>query len=503
MNVSVAALVREAAEKYGSKTAYKDTVRSLSFSEADALSASVASWIACQGMFGKPVLVLTDKSVYTPAVLLGVARAGCFYIPADASQNIYRLRQITESSAADLMIVPGSAMDTAAKLGFEGRIVAREEVMDSGISEELLKKTESSLAPDMPLYVIFTSGSTGRPKGVLTSVSSLINYIYAVNEVLKLNESDILGNQSPLDYIAAVRDIYLPLYTGAADVLIPASYFSMAKDLADVLDREGVTVLCWSAAAMELCLKLGLFEELKTRNIREVLFSGSVLPGKALRAWQEEFPEAAFINQYGPTEATASCTYYIVKEKADELTVLPIGVPYKNYGILLLNEDGTEAKQGETGEICVTGAGVTMGYYRNEELTRKSFIQNPKSGKKDIIYRTGDLGRYNEDGLLEFCGRMDRQIKLMGHRVEPEEIEICAMSVDGVEECAAVYDADRTLLFLFYAGSADKRTVALTLREKLPPFMVPGRIRNIECLPRLSSGKTDTGKLLETAKGSI
>ena len=336
MNISVAALVREAAEKYGGRTAYKDTERSLSFSEVDGLSASAASWIAGRDMSGKPVLVLTDKSVYTPAVLLGVARAGCFYIPADVSQNINRLRQITESSAAGLMIVPGYAADTAEQLGFEGCTVTREEVMGADVSEELLRKTESGLRPDMPLYVIFTSGSTGRPKGVLTPVSSLMNYIDAVNEVLDLRESDVIGNQSPLDYIAAVRDIYLPLYTGASDVLIPASCFSMAKDLADVLDREGVTVLCWSAAAMELCLKLGLFEELKTRNIREVLFSGSVLPGRVLRAWQEEFPGAVFINQYGPTEATASCTYYTVKEKADGSTVLPIGVPYKNYGILLL-----------------------------------------------------------------------------------------------------------------------------------------------------------------------
>lgn len=492
---SVIDYLKYASERYGDKTAYNDTKNTISFREAEISASRIASALLDRRLFQKPVLVLAERSVLTPAAFLGTAMAGCFYIPVDASLNTHRMDQIILASGADLLLTNTSLLPLAGQLEYEGEVLTIEKALETDINAPALADAEKKMHCQMPLYVIFTSGSSGKPKGVCTSHLSLINYIEAVDEVLQLQENDVLGNQSPLDYIAAIRDIYLPLKTGAETVIIPSGQFAMAAELAETLNTYKVSVLCWSAAGLEVGAKTGLLDEIgekQEKHIRKVLFSGSVLPGRVLAAWQRCFPEAQFINQYGPTEATASCTYHIVEGEASEDTVLPIGIPYRNYGILLLKGDGTETSRGEVGEICVTGPGVTLGYYGDPELTAGSFIQNPlNSTYREIIYKTGDLGKYNEDGLLLFCGRKDRQIKHLGHRIELEEIELAAGGIDGIEECAAVYNEAKKALCLVYAGSADKKSIVLHFRESMPAFMVPRKVIKVEELPHLPNGKTD------------
>ena len=220
------------------------------------------------------------------------------------------------------------------------------------------------------------------------------------------------------------------------------------------------------------------------------------MPGKCLKQWQENLPDTLFVNQYGPTEATASCTYHVVTEKAEDGTVLPIGLPYKNYRVFLLNEDGTAVKQGSEGEICVSGPILALGYYNDPERTVASFIQNPlNKAYNELIYKTGDIGVMREDGVLEFHGRMDRQIKHLGHRVELDEVELAAGRVDGVKECSVVYNKEKETIWLFYTGTATVKEIAVELRKYLPGFMVPRKIKNLEEIPRLPNGKIDMNKL--------
>jgi acyl-coenzyme A synthetase/AMP-(fatty) acid ligase len=232
------------------------------------------------------------------------------------------------------------------------------------------------------------------------------------------------------------------------------------------------------------------------KHLRRVIFSGAVISNKCLRIWQDHLPGVRFINQYGPTEATASCTWYEVREKVEEDTRIPIGRPYPHYRILLLDEKNQPAAAGQTGEICVGGPILALGYYKDPERTGASFIQNPcNNSYRDLIYRTGDLGRLREDGLLEFVGRMDRQIKHLGHRIELDEIEIEANKVSGVEECCALYDAEKSLLYLFYSGAATAREIALQFRAEMPAFMAPRKIKKLEELPKLPNGKIDMKNL--------
>ena len=247
---------------------------------------------------------------------------------------------------------------------------------------------------------------------------------------------------------------------------------------------------------MEVPAKLGAFDEAVPEYLTKIVFSGSVLPGKYLKIWQDNLPNAMFVNQYGPTETTASCTYYVVSEKATEETVLSIGSPYKHYKILLLSEDNKAVSKGEVGEICVSGPCLALGYYGDEKRTSEAFIQNPlNKNYRELIYKTGDLGRIEEDGNLTFLGRKDRQIKHMGHRIELAELELTALKLDGIEECCVLYDADKKQIYMFVIGDIESRDVVLHFRKEMPPFMVPRKVIKLEEMPRLPNSKVDMQEL--------
>ena len=496
MFTSVLDMLDHTAERYPAKDAFICGEDALSFRAFQKVTMSLGTALAGVIREKAPVIVMAGRGVLTPALFLSVVRAGGFYAPIDAGMPEARLRQMINVAQAEFMLVDREHLAAAEKLGFGGKILVAEDLLETQPDPVLLSGIRGRALETDPLYVIFTSGSTGVPKGVVTSHQSVMCYIDAVSEVLRVDDTDVFGGQAPLDYIAAVRDIYLPLYTGCSTVIIPKNEFSMPGELMDTLNRNHVTALCWSVAGAELPIKLGAFPDMKPEFLKKLCFSGSVMPGKYLKAWQETLPDVLYVNQYGPTEATASCTYYVVKEKAEDDTVLPIGRPYKHYRILLLTEDGREAAPGELGEICVAGPCLALGYYNSPERTAESFVRNPlNDAYYERIYKTGDLGLFREDGELEFHGRRDRQIKHMGHRIELEEIETKARSIPGVLECAALYQKEKELLYLFYKGEASARDITLAFRKSLPAFMVPRKIVSLEELPKLPNGKTDMNTL--------
>ena len=492
METSVLNRLDRAVSLYGDRTMFKDPAGELTFAQFDRITKVIGTALAGVVPAGSPVAVMSGRHVLTPACYLGAVRAGCFYAPIDGDMPAARLNQILSVIRAPVLLVDRAHYDTAQSLDHVCELVVLEDIMDTPADDDVLARRAATLTNVSPLYVIFTSGSTGKPKGVITSHLSLMTYIDSVAKVLSIDETDILGSQSPLDYIAAIRDIYLPISFGAMTYIIPKNEFAIPTALFDTLNRERITALCWSVAGVELPAKLGAFDEGKPQFLKKLCFSGSVISSKYLRIWQDALPDVLYVNQYGPTEATASCTYYIVSDPVGDDTVLPIGKPYDNYRIFLLNDDDTPTPQGEIGQICVSGPIIALGYYGNAEMTEKSFIQNPLNPNyREIIYKTGDLGRWSDDGNLMFHGRMDRQIKHLGHRIELGEIEESAKAIDGVTDCCALYHKEKENLYLFYTGEATSRDIVLRFRASMPAFMVPRKLVNLDELPHLPNGKTD------------
>lgn len=498
METSVLNRLDRTAQAFSDKVMFKDEHSEITFGEFDKLTKAVGTFLANKVEAGQPVAVMSGRHILTPACFLGAVRAGCFYAPMDGDMPQTRLNQILGVIRTKYMLVDKAHLEIAKALDFDGEIIIFEDIKDTEADEELLAQRAATLTCTSPLYVIFTSGSTGVPKGVITAHQSLMCYIDSVAKVLSIDDTDVFGNQSPLDYIAAVRDIYFPISFGASTYIIPKNEFAVPTTLFETLNREKITALCWSVAGVELPAKLGAFDVAKPEYLKKLCFSGSVMPCKYLKIWQEHLPDVLYVNQYGPTEATASCTYYVVKEKVTDDTVLPIGKPYDNYRIMLLNEDNTPTPQGETGEICVSGPILALGYYGNHEQTAKSFMQNPLNDNyRDLIYKTGDLGSFDENGILQFHGRKDRQIKHLGHRIELGEIEETAKKVGNVTDCCSLYFKDKATLYLFYTGEATSKDIVLYFRKNMPAFMVPRKLINLEKLPTLPNGKID----MQTLKG--
>ncbi len=452
-----------------------------------------------------PVAVFSAREATTPALFAGVVYAGEAYAPIDAALPAARLKKILENLNPSLVLMDAASKDAYEKLSesiFEGQapeaVVVDFEQSPEAVAkadEQRLAAVREKMVVTDPLYIIYTSGSSGNPKGVMTNHLSLMTYINAYCKVMGITEDDKLGNQSPLDYIAAIRDIYIPYKTGCATVIIPKEYFMDPNDLFSYMNQNQVTSVGWSVSALTVPVSLGAFEEVKLETLNKVCFSGSVMPCSVLRIWQNNLPSCKFVNQYGPTEATASCTYYEVDHLVEDDEVLPIGKPYENYKVFLLDENQQVA---ERGEICVSGPVLALGYYNDPEGTEKNLVLHPRNkGYPERIYRTGDIGSYDADGNLLFHGRMDRQVKHMGHRVELDEVEYAANTLPEVAESCCIYNKEKEVLILFYTGSVDKRELSLALRKLLPGFMVPRKMICLEEMPKLPNGKIDMKKLEE------
>lgn len=450
-----------------------------------------------------PIAVVSGRHINTIVTFLGVVYSGHAYAPIDGKLPYSRLETIFSLLSPKVVITDAEnydgIVDLASRCNMKDiKVIRYEDAVKSSIDNDYLKEVRNRMIATDPLYVIFTSGSSGRPKGVVTSHQSLMYYIDSYNKVMGIATEDILGNQSPLDYIAAIRDIYLPLLTGCSSVIIPTEYFMQPQTLFDYMNEQKITAVGWSVSALTIISNLKGFNYSKPNYLQKVCFSGSVMPPSCINEWQRNCPKTKFVNQYGPTEATASCTYYEIDHLIEDGEVLPIGKEYNHYRIVLCNEDMTYTKDGEIGQICVMGPILALGYYNDIERTNQAFINNPNNVSfEEKMYLTGDYGRIREDGLLEFHGRMDRQIKHMGHRVELDEIDTVVLKNDQVDECISLYDPVKEKICLFYSGTALKKDIILFLREELPDFMVPRKCNMLEVLPKLPNGKIDMNALKE------
>ena len=245
---------------------------------------------------------------------------------------------------------------------------------------------------------------------------------------------------------------------------------------------------------------LGALKKETPKYLRTIAFGSEVFPVKQFNRWREACPDARFINLYGPTEATGMSCFYEVDRDFEEGEAIPIGRPFENTRILLLDD---EDKLADEGEICIAGTPVTLGYFNAPDKTAEAFVQNPLNRNyPETIYRTGDIARRNENGELVFVSRKDYQIKHMGHRIELGEIEANVATDDLISLCCAVYVREKDRIQLYYTGERDEKELGESLKEHLPRYMLPGRIVKLDTMPLTPNGKIDRKLLSGMAAGS-
>ena len=325
---------------------------------------------------------------------------------------------------------------------------------------------------------------------------SVLDYIEQLCDVLKFSEETVFGNQTPLYFDACLKEVIPTIKYGATTVLIPRQLFMFPVKLVEFLNSHRINTLCWVVSALTMISSFRTFEKVKPEYLHTVAFASEVFPIKQFRLWREALPDARFINLYGPTETTGICCYYEVDREFGLEESMPVGRPFRNTEILLLDENNRIPAQGEQGEICIRGTRLTLGYYCNPEKTAEAFVQNPLNTLyPELIYRTGDLGKYNERGELTFVGRKDFQIKHMGHRIELGEIEVIVNMHEAVSSACCLFDNTKKKIVLYYVGTLSPGDMAAYIKEKLPRYMVPNVIRQLDAMPLTPNGKINRNLL--------
>ena len=468
----------------------------LTFRDLKNVSFRIGSFLARKGLFRAPIAILMEKSPEEAAAFFGVWRAGCYYIPLDPEMPKARIQKILENMKPALILYGNGLKALAEEVAPDLELASYEESRTGKPDLLLLKKAYGRILDVDLAYVVFTSGSTGIPKGVAACHRSVIDYIEALCSSLEFTENTVFASQTPFYFDACLKELISSIKLGASAYLVPKSLFTQPVKLVEYLNENQVNTLCWVVSALTFISSLGTFQRVRPETLRTVAFGSEVFPQKQFRLWREACPDAVFYNLYGPTEATGMSCFYKLERELKENEPIPIGRPFPNTEVLLINEKGALAGEGEEGEIYLRGTCVTLGYYNDPEKTSAFFVQNPlQSAYPEIVYRTGDAGKYNEYGELVFLSRKDRQIKHMGHRIELGEIEAAGSEIEGVQECAAVYDEKKGKILFFYAGSAETGEVVQALKDQLPRYMIPNRVKALESLPHSPNGKINRKEL--------
>lgn len=485
----------DAASEMPSKTALMDGKKFYTFGEWLDGSRRIAGKLASLGVFRKPVAVWMNKSVDIPVAFLGIAMSGCFYTVIDPRMPLERVSRIFSTLQPAVVLTDER---NAEKAGQAAEAVPGVRVLtfadmtaEEADEQAVLRAMDRVIDTDL-LYAFFTSGSTGMPKGVTINHRSVVNYIeWAVTE-LGFDAETVFGNQAPFHFDISVQDIYATLRCRGTLHIIPQMLFSFPIRLLEYIRDNQVNTLYWVPTVLSSVSTLDLLDKCDVSCLKQVLAIGEVLPTKCLNYWMRHLPGTRFANLYGPTEATVACTYWYADRKLEDSESVPIGKGCRNTEILILNSEGKECIPEEKGELCVRGTSLSFGYYGDPEKTAAAFVQNPLNHLyEEKIYRTGDIAHWNGLGEIIFDGRMDSQVKHTGHRIELGEIDTAVSSLQGIERCCCLHQADGDQLVLFYAGDKDPADIRKEASALIPDYMLPNRYVKMDALPINMNGKID------------
>jgi amino acid adenylation domain-containing protein len=455
----------------------------ITYAELNARAAGLAAVLRRRGVTaGSVVGVCLDRSIGTMAALLAIWRAGGAYLPLDPDYPDERLAFLIDDSGARVVLT-GTGLADRLPASTDTLIV---DVVDVGDTEDL-----PVVGPRDAAYVIYTSGSTGRPKGVVVEHGALADRIRWMRRAYDLGPGDRVVQFASLSFDAHAEEIYPALTAGAAVTLLPDGATSLPDVLRTPAGRT-VTVLDLPTAYWQRLTEM-LGDVAWPEALRLVILGGEQVHAAAVARWRVRFGDRVrLVNTYGPTEATIVATAVDLGER-DAAERPPIGRPLAGTTAYVLDEHGRPVPPGTQGELCLGGAGLARGYLGRAALTAERFVPDPYGPPGARLYRTGDRVRWRRDGVLEFRGRLDDQVKVRGFRVEPGEVEARLRDHPGVGQAAVVATADA--LTAYVTGPATTEELRRHVAAALPPHLVPTTWVTLDALPLTVAGKVDVAAL--------
>ncbi len=484
--------LENSAKKFPDKTAFTDESGEITFKELLYKAKSLGTEIAKLNIRNSPVGVFVERSFETLIGFFGVLYSGNFYVPIDPKMPEQRIDIILNKTNPALIVYTTKTEKTAKTLNVDSISFNQK----TQINEEQLSNIRRKALDTDPVYVIFTSGSTGTPKGIVVSHKCVIDFTEWMAEACEVTEEEVMGNQAPFYFDCSVKDIYLTLKLGATTHIIPKKLFMVPLKLVEFLDEKKVTALFWATSAFHLVASSGILAKKAPSHLKKVAPGGEAMLAKHLNVWKKALPYVKYTNLYGPTEITVDCSYYPIDREFEDYEAIPIGKACDNKEIILLDEKLNPVKQGEPGEICVRGTGVTFGYYNDPEKTKEAFIQNPLNNRyPEIIYRTGDIGIEQNDGNIVFQARRDGQIKHMGYRIETGEIERAVNSFEKLKAAACFFDKETDRIICAFEGDCESNEILGHIKAIIPKYMFPNIFIKLDNMPYNANGKIDRPSL--------
>jgi len=499
----------------------------ISYAELEEVSNQLARQLQAIGCVrGDRVCFLTPK---TPAAIiseLGILKADCIYVPLDPSSPAPRLAKIIAACEPRCVLVAGSAAGLLRDALAEAALSAApligwldaEAPRSPGLKVEF-SRTDLTGFSGAPLdyrnhdadtaHILFTSGSTGAPKGVQITHNNALRFIEWATRYFGASAEDRISGHPPLHFDLSTFDIYATLGAGAQLHLVPAELNLLPNKIADFIRRHELTQWFSAPSLLNYMAKQDVVAQGDFPTLKRLLWCGEVFPTPALRYWMKRLPHVSFTNLYGPTEATVASSYYTVPAcPPRDDTPIPIGTPCDGEELLVLDDDLRPAPPGEVGALFIGGVGLSPGYWRDEQKTSEVFLDMASYGR---IYKTGDLAKVGEDGLVYFLGRADSQIKSRGYRIELGEIETALNALGLLRECAVVAvnseGFEGTAICCAYAplpgDGGNPTTLRQALRRALPSYMLPSHWICFERLPQNGNGKIDRRALREQFQQSL
>jgi len=444
-----------------------------------------------------------DRSLELIVALVAILKAGGAYVPLDPLYPKERFDLMLEDTNPKVILTQKSFTSTVFK-GIGTSLLCVDD-LDDALSSGDDSNPVSIGGPESLAYVMYTSGSTGRPKGVMIENRAIIRLVRNTN-YCSFGPEEVFILFAPVAFDASTFEIWGPLLNGGRLVVMPPRATSL-DELGRVLRENGVTTLFLTTAFFNLMVGQRLEDLIP---VRQLFTGGEFVSPRHFRLVHEQLPNCVLYHVYGPTENTTFSTFYQVPKDQASFVSIPIGRPISNARVYILDENLRPVPAGESGEIYTAGDGVARGYLNNASETAEKFLPDPFAAKpNERMYRTGDLARWTEDGNVEFLGRIDNQVKILGHRIEPGEIETVLTMHQGVKHVSVVAQTDENgtkRLIAYYACSSEGGPAPRELRQflqgKLPQYMVPSLFVALESLPLSTNGKVDRSALPAAAFGA-
>jgi len=475
-------------------TALKHDNSSCTYAQLETYSDQIAArLIEVNIQKGDGVALCLDRSIQAIAAMLGVFKAGAFFVPLDPTFPPDRVAYTIEDAGIRALLC-----STANQSDFQ--FTDLPVVLPGDIPVTTQKALTDLPLPDADdrAYVMYTSGSTGKPKGVAISHGALFNYCIADASIFKLQAKDRTLQFSTLAFDIAIEEIFPPLMVGSTVVVRPSERSNAQIELSDIVEKYSITALHLATGYWHEWVDLMSAANVKVSpDIRLMVVTGEKVSPEHYQRWQSLVSEPVlWANAYGPTETTVSATVFIPPPGWHGKS-MPIGKPLHNYTAYILDENGRQLGTNETGELFIGGSSLAEGYLNKPDLTDDVFVSDPFSTSQGArMYRTGDLARWLPDGNIEYAGRIDHQLKVGSYRIEPGEIENAINEHEQVKEALVVADEiNNKKLLLAYIASDYEHLTASTLssflQTNLPRYMIPARYVLMKNLPKTLNGKID------------